>query len=466
MKTNNVRKVVSISLLLFFIFACTNGEPYPIDKNDVNKQSMEFAKLYFETALLQSLALSKTYDTPRWEETHQIENQDFTSFYIPVNNVQTGKTSYLLIARTGYSIYLYIINLTDEFTDFSSYLQKQLKLMQVIDGRNLNTIGYLYNYPSNYVANTRAVHCMENIDIYLDMDDELIRGGKSTKFISCDKNSGFRLPEVIIIGHRPIPKDPDAWKDPFKYPWENEDNEIDLPKRPGIKELFEQPHGSGNTDNKMNGDHNQYPNATTLFRNAGMTQKNWQKLERMLDKMIKDCMGASLFNGLKEKLLGKTLIIKFNPAQEGGSFGYDGSSSAISISENMESNQLMHELFHAYQAYNETHSSFAGATLNLEIEAHYAQYIYLKKLPEYSGSKWEQGYMQSERLRAIANLQEYIDDKGNLIARESLDLFDTYTEFSLVPSFRKSAGYSHYLYDKNRTSLSNFSNLRILTKNC
>ena len=43
----------------------------------------------------------------------------------------------------------------------------------------------------------------------------------------------------------------------------------------------------------------------------------------------------------------------------------------------MESNLLFHEMWHAYQAYQETPSSYVNSLLNLDIEAHYAQYIYI-----------------------------------------------------------------------------------------
>ena len=51
----------------------------------------------------------------------------------------------------------------------------------------------------------------------------------------------------------------------------------------------------------------------------------------------------------------------------------------------MESNHLMHEMFHAFQAYQETTNTYVNAQMNLEIETHYAQYLYVRKLPEYPG---------------------------------------------------------------------------------
>ena len=49
-----------------------------------------------------------------------------------------------------------------------------------------------------------------------------------------------------------------------------------------------------------------------------MTETNWKVIERMLDKIIADCMGQALYNGLKNSLNGKTLIIKFIDEEKAG----------------------------------------------------------------------------------------------------------------------------------------------------
>lgn len=101
-----------------------------------------------------------------------------------------------------------------------------------------------------------------------------------------------------------------------------------------------------------------------------------------------------------------------------------------------------------------------------EIEAHYAQYLYLQSLPEYSGSKWEDGYKHDSRLRGTAALRDYVDNKGSLKSGVHSTLLETFTEETLVPVFRKIDGYKNYSYDKTRIGLTNFSNLQELTVNC
>ncbi|ERI85302.1 hypothetical protein HMPREF1981_01859 [Bacteroides pyogenes F0041] len=47
------------------------------------------------------------------------------------------------------------------------------------------------------------------------------------------------------------------------------------------------------------------PKASSIFRNSKMTETNWKKLEKMIEKIEKDCVGGNLYNGLKQLLKGK-----------------------------------------------------------------------------------------------------------------------------------------------------------------
>lgn len=60
-----------------------------------------------------------------------------------------------------------------------------------------------------------------------------------------------------------------------------------------------------------------------------------------------------------------------------------------------------HEMMHAYRAYQETTASYKESTLNGEIEAWYAQYLYTSNLPEYKDSKWEDRDNTDPRRRRI-----------------------------------------------------------------
>ena len=208
------------------------------------------------------------------------------------------------------------------------------------------------------------------------------------------------------------------------------------------------------------------PKAKAIFRNSNMTDENWEVIENMLDKITETCMGKNLYNGLKEKLNGNTFTIQF-VNDKSSSFSFDGSTSGIKLSaEYMESNHLLHEMFHAYQAYQETSTSYQNALINLEIEAHYVQYLYLKGLKEYPNSKWEKGYKMNQRLIGIANLEDYIDGYGRLLSNISNDYFNLYLSMALKEVFVKDKNYSNYSYDSSRYGTSNFQNLQTVTINC
>ena len=87
-----------------------------------------------------------------------------------------------------------------------------------------------------------------------------------------------------------------------------------------------------------------------LFRNSNMTEANWKILGDMLNKIIQDCMGEALYNGLVEVFNGGTIAIQFVEGATGsfGSISEDNKDTGIKLGMQMESNQLLHEMFHAY----------------------------------------------------------------------------------------------------------------------
>lgn len=206
------------------------------------------------------------------------------------------------------------------------------------------------------------------------------------------------------------------------------------------------------------------PKAKAIFRNSNMTDANWAILEKMISKIMENCMGQSLYEELSKKLGGKTMSIEFNGGEE-SSFSFDGSTAGISLDATGESSRLFHELWHAHQAYGETSSSFQTSLLNQEIETRYAQYLYLRKLPEYSGSKWEKEHTDNVILRSITNLRDYVDEKGYLMPGVTNEMLDLNVILSMQ-AFKSSSAYSNYKYDDDRMGLRNFTNLRKLTINC
>ena len=67
---------------------------------------------------------------------------------------------------------------------------------------------------------------------------------------------------------------------------------------------------------------------------------------------------------------------------------------------------------------------------------------------------------------STANLKGLLDAKGNLRDGMIIEQLDIYLEFNVVPSFKQDINYKKFVYDKSRSSLSNFSNLNKITKDC
>ncbi len=203
--------------------------------------------------------------------------------------------------------------------------------------------------------------------------------------------------------------------------------------------------------------------AQRIFENKNMIDNNWELLEDMIDKIEENCMGEALYNGLVEALDGKKIHIEFIPGRSSGFSAYE---QTISIGmDYVQSNGLLHEMFHALQYYTKGKDKFNKSTLNCEIEAHYAQYLYLRSLPEFKGSYWEEMYEQFDYLLNISDLQFFLDQSIQPINNEMLNV-----QLELIiESFKETEGYSDeliYEYDPSQSGINNFSLLKNLVKNC
>lgn len=207
------------------------------------------------------------------------------------------------------------------------------------------------------------------------------------------------------------------------------------------------------------------PKAKKIFQNENMAVRDWKILEEKLDSIMKDCMGKGLYNGLADLLKEERISFQFSTEEKAS---FNPQTNTLEWNKDMDSNQLFHELMHAYQYQNEESlDSWRNATMNFEIETHYAHYLYIRGSSEYEGSDWEKGIKGGDpRLLSTANLKILLDTKGNLRDGMILEQLDTYLEFNVVPSFKQDADYGKFLYDENRSTLSNFSNLNKITKDC
>ena len=81
--------------------------------------------------------------------------------------------------------------------------------------------------------------------------------------------------------------------------------------------------------------------------------------------------------------------------------------------EELEANNLLHEMFHVFQTTQEPISSFKSSMMNREIEAHYAQYLFLQRSAEWTDKKQDK-YAKSQRLRATTSLTKYVNQQGHV----------------------------------------------------
>ena len=187
-------------------------------------------------------------------------------------------------------------------------------------------------------------------------------------------------------------------------------------------------------------------------------------IQIIFEKIVKDCLGEGLYDGLISALNGKTIDIEIKGVN--GSFNINGNERSISIGTQLDSDQLLHEMFHIFQSYQESTASFGNKLMNVEIEAHYAQYLYLSRQPNYKDSECEKRDDEDHHRKAVKNLKMLIDEKGNLrTGKTEYDLEDEVL-CKVIPTFKAHKEYKDYTLDWYRVGLNNFNNLRKITIKC
>lgn len=208
--------------------------------------------------------------------------------------------------------------------------------------------------------------------------------------------------------------------------------------------------------------------AKNLFENKELSESDWEEINKLLEEIAKDCMGENLYNAVKDSLGNEKITFKFTDEKTSW---YSDKEKTLYLSEtNIKSGTLLHELFHVFQIYQEEAASINNSIMNKEIEAHLAQYKYLrknKKLNELE-KKWDR------RWTAVKHLDEKIDSHGNLLRdKRSTDaeyafqeeLFEITIEYNVVPTFRKN-GYEEATFDNTLGYKNTFLNINHLTINC
>ena len=219
--------------------------------------------------------------------------------------------------------------------------------------------------------------------------------------------------------------------------------------------------GGGNSNGSAPSSGN--PSTTSVFKNDTLSNDTWKKIDAILKDILEDCMGESLYKSLETQLDGDKINIQI---VDGADSGYNWNDKTLSLSINcLESNAFLHELVHLYQTLQEAISSFEGALLNREIEAHYAQYLFLIKQPIWE-EKYKDIYDRNPRGRAIELCGYYFDEHGHLKDGAIPNMVEAIFSEQIIPNFRKEQPYDSYSYDNSQNISELFSNIEVLTKNC
>ena len=214
-----------------------------------------------------------------------------------------------------------------------------------------------------------------------------------------------------------------------------------------------------------------------IFYNDSLSDQEKEKLEKIRDTLLNDCMGNKLYNSIKGYTVNNPLYFNVGSGESGafGPLGPDGAI-GISIGKQTEVNQVIHELVHALIFFEMKASNpnnyvelYNSATLNYEIPANYAQYIFLKKNNYLEdGSKWNDLYEEDPRKKRIKKLSEYLDDKGYLLPNVEEEELELEILNGVVPIFQKYhyTEENNYFFDWNNTGLDLFSIINRITENC
>ena len=185
-------------------------------------------------------------------------------------------------------------------------------------------------------------------------------------------------------------------------------------------------------------------------------------VDYLLEDILNDCMGEALFNGIKEKLNGDKIKIRFIE-DDGSSYNLENRTLSVSVNQ-LESHVLFHEMFHLYQTLSEAQFTFEIYLMNREIECHYAQYLFRKKQSPLWNVETNFLYVTDERHGTCPLINRFIDDYG-MIRNESLrDCFESLLVVNVVQAFRAN-GYENYPF-KDESLEQTFGIVKELTNNC
>jgi hypothetical protein len=186
----------------------------------------------------------------------------------------------------------------------------------------------------------------------------------------------------------------------------------------------------------------------------------------MLENILATCFGKKLYDELAKKMGGKTLIIEFNDKKY-SEFLLSIGTITLDKNTSLNGQALLHEMVHAYQAYQENSAdAYYRSLFNKEVESHYAQYLYLSNRPGYEGSEFKDWYQDGGRMESIKGIEQYLDEKGNLKPGKTNSDLNNYIKNNVRPAFEANDTYKGIAYNESISGVDNLKNMRALSKDC
>ena len=201
----------------------------------------------------------------------------------------------------------------------------------------------------------------------------------------------------------------------------------------------------------------QTPKANQIFKNLNMTLADWQNVENMLNKITNDCLGGELYNQFNSKLGSSTFSLNYDPFAPTATT--NGNTSTITINSLTADDTFLHEIFHGYQLYGETASTWNASTANQEVEARLAKIKYY--FNTYGDNTQTRAIIRSGYGEGFLLLYDMLDVKG---VPNNTSAFNT--AFYNLANTIVSIDPNRYNVDANRTPAQNLKNLQTLSKNC
>ena len=219
--------------------------------------------------------------------------------------------------------------------------------------------------------------------------------------------------------------------------------------------------GSGGNTGDGNSSSTTTSKAQKLLKSTTLTDAEWEILEDWLDDILKNCMGNAMYNGLVNRMGTSRWTFVIDSTAEYDTF----SGSTITLRSLDDPYAFMHELFHGYQAYQETASTFNAATANLEVEAQLAKVMYMldgRNLDEYVENFKE--LREDDFMNNFLFLNTFLNHKGQLANSNHEDIFMTYFQ-KIGLAYTESD--PMYKWDYDRISFNqNMKNIFELAKGC